>query len=133
MISYWDLVMQRLGTNQVLEALWDLVPFSFVVDWFAHIDRLVSSNPINWTQHQLRRVGFSTKTEWKVRWHYQCQVSTIGYGNSPIQNFVTDPVVVATRYERTPGFPDGTQSVGAFASLHVTQLLSGLALLVQRA
>lgn len=130
--SFWDLYLQGLGANDVVGALWDLVPYSFVVDWFVHLDRILKRGPIDWTRYQLRRVGYSTKTEWKVRWHHQCQVTTISYGNSPVQNWYSDPVVVATRYERTPGFPDGTQSSGFFASLSKTQIAEGAALVVQK-
>lgn len=130
-ISDFDHILTGLGTRQVAEALWDLVPFSFVVDWFFHIDKLVSSSNVSWSQFNLRRVGYSTKYQYMYEflakgsaqnWKSTIQSPEISLGTFPIYR----------RYVRTPGIPGGGYTVSPWNSLNVTQLMSGAALIVQR-
>jgi hypothetical protein len=36
-------INRRLGTTRVLSSAWELVPFSFVVDWFANVSNVIAS------------------------------------------------------------------------------------------
>jgi len=125
-----DLVMQRLGVNQMVEALWDLVPFSFVVDWFVHIDRMVKTNPAVWASWDLRNVGYSTKTCWYARGKTSCTAS-ISTGSNYAEAQGPD-FCFKKQYGREPGFPGDTIGVGLFGRLSYSNMLDGAALIVQR-
>jgi hypothetical protein len=131
--STMDLVLQRLGANDVCEAIWDWVPFSFVVDWFVHINKIVALNSIAWNRYMCRRIGYSYKTKWNAKAHFKCYVISNDFGqNSGWQHEYTDPACIATRYTRVPGFPGNTQIEVPGVDLNTTQIASGIALLVQK-
>lgn len=126
-----ELVAQRLGFNQVLEALWDLVPFSFVADWFISIDSLLKESPVFWNRYNLRHIGYSIKTTWYANyaWTYQ---RPCAFGTYPYETGMTTPGKVEENYIRQPGYPPCGMDVGFFGTLNTTQLLDGAALIVQR-
>lgn len=131
--SKFDQVISRLGFTKVSEALWDLVPFSFVVDWFTHINRVLEQRSINWNAYDLRYLGYSLTKEWYDTVDFSSNV--IGYWPSRWENTQSGtlgPSVVQKSYERFPGFPTGTSSVGLFGNLSKTQIALGIALIVQR-
>jgi len=131
-IGQMDHVLRRLGSGEIAEALWDLVPWSFVVDWFTHINRYVRQAPILWNSADLRRMGYSTKTEhWGyVKTRYSGYSSMSGW--SPAVYSEHDTQVVQKLYQRNPGFPPACSSVGLFGNLNKTQIADGIALIVQR-
>lgn len=130
--SNFDQVVARLGGRQLALALWDLVPFSFVVDWFTHINRYIEQRSIDWGRFDLRYVGYSTKETINAK-AVLTTIATCQY--SPPNVTVTaesGPYNVQTSYVRTAGFPAGTSSVGLFGNLTKTQIAEGIALIVQR-
>lgn len=128
--SKFDHVFARLGGREILEALWDVVPYSFVVDWFTHANRLTKQRSGDFHSRELRRVGHSVKTRWYGK--LKITLKSIGYGGSRSTVFYTDEQVVQTTYQRSEGFPPSTASVGLFGNLNQTQIAEGLALIVQR-
>jgi hypothetical protein len=128
--SKFDQVMSRLGARDVALALWDCVPYSFIVDWFTHINRFVGQRSIDWLSYDLRRVGYSYKTTWYG--YFDIVSNATGWGGSQNLAYQTTPFIVQEQYERYPGFPAGTSSVGLFGNLNKTQIAEGLALIVQR-
>lgn len=131
--SQYDQVMNRLGCRQVAEALWDLVPFSFVVDWFTHINRLVRQKSISWNSYDLRYLGYSTKNEWYCDMRLQSSVSsTYPFPYSNTVDVRLGEQLVQTSYVRVAGFPTACSSVGLFGNLSKTQIALGVALIVQR-
>lgn len=128
--SKLDQVLSRLGINDVALAIWDCVPYSFVVDWFTHLNRLVAQKSIDWGCYDIRRMGWSTKTTWYG--YLQTEMHAYGWPTSTHLTGVTQPVRVQEKYVRTPGFPTGCSSVGLFGNLNKTQIAEGLALIVQR-
>lgn len=128
--SKMDQVLHRLGVNELAEALWDLVPYSFVVDWFTHINRELGKKSIDWTSFDLRHIGYSEKWEWLGYLDISNSVSVSLYYKS--RNFKTNPCPVQKEYRRYKGFPPNTTSVGFFGQLTKTQLIDGIALIVQR-
>lgn len=129
--STWDQVLSRLGTREIAEALWDLVPFSFVVDWFTHVNRIISRGPIQWNSYDVRRMGWSIKAE--AYGELRCSSVCGSYGQDPIPvTSIQGPYIVEKYYERCPGFPPDTASVGLFGHLNKTQIAEGLSLIVQR-
>lgn len=131
-IGRMDHVLRRLGTGELAEALWDLVPWSFVVDWFTHINRFVRQAPILWNSADLRRMGYSVKTEHHgyVKTRYSGYSSFSGW--SPAAWSTHETQVVQRMYQRTAGFPPSCSSVGLFGDLNKTQIADGIALIVQR-
>jgi hypothetical protein len=128
--SRCDQVLARLGINDLAEALWDCVPYSFVVDWFTHLNRIVRRKPIEWNAHTLTRIGWSRTTTWEATFKVKSYAS--GYGGSQYLTNDVGPFVIQRMYERYPGFPSGTSSVGLFGDLSTTQIAEGIALIVQR-
>lgn len=129
--SKFDQIISRLGARDVASALWDLVPYSFVVDWFTHVNRLVQQTPIAWNQYDLRYIGYSTKTTW----FGDVLVTSQSNGYPAVSNqisYLAGPKRVQTSYVRSSGFPPGTTSVGLFGNLSKTQLAEGIALIIQR-
>lgn len=128
-----DLIQQRLGTNQLLEALWDLVPWSFCMDWFIHIDRFLKQNPVFWSMYTLDKMGYSIKDEYSMRVKFDSYAETSFLYDHPGRRIVySDPVHIASSYTRTRGFPPDTSGSGIFSSLRLTNLADAAALIVQR-
>jgi len=123
---------QYLGTDKLIEALWDVVPFSFVVDWFIDVGRLVALNPyFLCNRHQLRRLGYSYKDTWSA--NLNCVVSLpVNYGDNIRDELDLPDQEVFTEYHRIPGFPDDTIYQSIFGSLSIRQISTGGALIAQR-
>lgn len=130
--SNFDQVVSRLGARDVAAALWDLVPFSFVVDWFTHINRFVEQRSIDWGAYDIRKPGHSVRTKWygTVDWKSKCFIPWSQQSREDTGNLGTS--CVQSTYVRTAGFPAATSSVGLFGNLNQTQLAEGIALIVQR-
>lgn len=129
--SKFDQIVSRLGGREIATALWDLVPFSFVVDWFTHVNRTIAQRSIRWNTHDLRYLGYSTLDQWFVKANHWSRAT--GYPSA--SSVVTEemgPICVQSLYTRTPGFPGATSSVGLFGNLSKTQIAEGIALIVQR-
>lgn len=125
-----DQVMSRLGVRDVVEALWDCVPYSFVVDWFTHVNRMLRQRSIDWHSYDIRRMGYSLKYRWLASFQYESHA--YGYPANTHVTRITDSSLVQTQYQRTTGFPPACSSVGLFGNLNKTQIAEGLALIVQR-
>jgi len=125
-----DHVLKRLGAHDVLSTLWDIVPYSFVVDWFTHANRVLEQRYRNFGSYTLRRIGSSTKTtlyaDGILRLH------TSNYDDNPYTEVHIPESPVATSYSRSAGFPAWTSTVGLFGNLNLTQMLEGTALIMQR-
>lgn len=131
-LGQMDHVIRRLGGGEVAEALWDLVPFSFVVDWFTHVNRYVRQAPILWNASTLKRVGWSIKTEHYGYVKSRSQTYTDFEGWSAQEEAEHGTQVVQKSYQRTAGFPPSCSSVGLFGNLTKSQIADGIALIVQR-
>lgn len=130
--SYLELLQQRLGTNNILEVLWELIPFSFCVDWFIDIGRLIKYKPVFWNSHKLRRMGWSIKRELKMSVDIHSRAYTLHPNVCPIHVVHVPEQNVYTSYERHPGFPPESSTVGLFGGLSLTHLADGAALIAQR-
>lgn len=125
-LEHW---MEALGTTKVAEALWDLVPFSFVVDWFFHLNRLLDQAP-DWASANVIYMGYSHKELWYHTVKVKLLDNLWNYG--PQTTFPGPEHLVKTKYSRVPGFPPGTDYVGAFGDLSKTHIADGTALILQR-
>lgn len=62
--------VELMGLGQVAEAAWDLVPFSFIVDWFANVGKTIAS----WTPNP----GIKALASWVVTRKTTTQMSNMG-------------------------------------------------------
>lgn len=136
--------------RDVLPTLWELVPFSFVVDWFINSRGLMNLPRFNLALGTLRQTGvyglcYSLKSEYTYRmqlvpawsysmyyadwwWNYQIANNTLN--TSPV---VTGTEGVYSRYERISDLPPCSTSVFLNKGLTLSKLASSLSLIIQRA
>jgi len=131
-LSKLDYLLQAVGAQNLPAAMWDALPFSFVVDWFVDIQKFLSSNPVFFGQYNLRNVGYSSKLELSGSMTITSASDNYfnGLGNST--SYTIPSIPVFKKYRRTPGFPPENEHIGAFGSLNLIHLVDGGALLAQR-
>jgi hypothetical protein len=127
----WQYASQYAGADKLAEALWDVVPFSFCVDWFFNIAKLIQRGPIMWNSHRLRRLGYSTKQEYstdidyRLEWlaYYDCPTVHVGHGSTTF--------VALKSYNRAAAIPPCDIS-DFFGGLTLSNVADGAALIAQR-
>lgn len=124
-------MMQRLGTNQLIPALWDLVPMSFVVDWFVDLQRYLKLNLAYSGMHNLRNIGYSVKTSWFASLIVDCELQGWAGHTKGVQGCYPEQLV-RKLYTRSAGFPPQTESEGIFGGLNLVHLADASALVAQR-
>lgn len=136
-----------LDAPSIASTLWELVPFSFVIDWFVDTRGLWVSIPKRrLLQSDVRQLGTSetirTTSDWQMTfgrtpyygyglgtpWSYQMP---IGYSGS---NFWVGASKY-NRYRRTTGLPDTSLITSGFLTrgLNLSQAISGISLILQKA
>lgn len=130
--SQMETMLEGLGAKNVLEAAWDLIPFSFLVDWFVDIGRVVATDPILWNTHRLRRIGHSTKIDLKMAFAFHSRVPQTS-SHVPIVEEIrqTGEQTVYKSYTRVAGFP-ATGNADLFGNFRLTNIADGAALMAQR-
>lgn len=125
---------QALGGDKLIEALWDLVPFSFVVDWFIDISRFAALNPILWNQHRIKRLGYSVSTDWYA--DISLDTKCTYYANCSPAEYLLDDVYANQRvrksYSRYQGFPPDSETAGWFGNFSFINIADSGALIAQR-
>lgn len=114
------------GFNHPARVIWNAIPYSFVVDWFFHVGKLLDQITIQpfGGQYDLSNIGYSVKSQALFIAH---QMHT--NGTVPVDNVLG--TVEAKRYIRRPGFPVSSLFL-TDALLSPKQLALGLAMLEQR-
>lgn len=115
------------GFSHPARVIWNAIPYSFVVDWFFHVGKLLDSlivQPFGGT-YKVSDVGYSIKTE---AVYYATQVFTESGYSSSIEDLGT---VKARSYIRRPGFP-ATSLFLTNGELTPMQLALSAAMLNQR-
>jgi len=127
-----------LDSRSILTTLWEIVPYSFVVDWFVNSDRILACPDMKWLNSApLERIGYSRK----VVAHYKAHViacppwsrgsgwecSTIGS-----RELVGEPGFVSW-YSRTPDWPPADEFGDVFAGsgLSTLKIADGIGLLTR--
>jgi len=131
----WSAYLQYFGINKVVGLAWELIPFSFVVDWFTNaqerinkLTRLRTGGPFC----EFVRLCHSLKTV-----HSEDLYLIPGYDHSFGGEMIepTASQVIASRdvihYERSSGIPD-TSGVLDFSALGLFHLLTGAGMIIQR-
>jgi hypothetical protein len=129
-LSRGHYVMDQLKFTDLYSALWDLLPFSFVVDWFIDIQNLSLEAPYLFRKWDLRRVGYSVKHVWTASFNIESSLTAFQRTTTPISYTIPNQVV-RSQYARYPGFPASGQTVGLFGGFNFTHLMDGSALIMQ--
>jgi peptide methionine sulfoxide reductase MsrB len=131
----WSAYLQYFGINKMAGLAWELVPFSFVVDWFTnaqerinHFTRLHTGGPFT----ELRGFTCSTRKE-------KSELLYLRPGYFPSHGFhmvkPSGPIPLLERksvdYDRFTEFPD-TSGVLDLSNLGLFQFTAGASLLLQR-
>lgn len=132
--------------SSVVSTLWELVPLSFVVDWFIDWHAITALGPMSrLNMMDVRMLGCSSKvlTSYDIEMLFS-PYQEIFYSAGPAYGRVAtsltgSPVYKGTgkseTYTRSQGMPSVEQVVAGFidAGLSVTRGISGLSLIIQRA
>jgi len=129
--STMEQISSRLGLRDLASALWDVVPYSFVVDWFTHVNRILERQPISWNSYTVRNMGYSLTRQLKARSKTEMIATFNGFPNIT-DHVYSEPAVCHKTYYREGGFPPSTSTVGLFGNLNLTQIAEGASLIVQR-
>jgi len=136
-----------LSYEQIISSIWEALPYSFVVDWIVNINCTAQASQFQNAAKTLRdgsvsKLGYSVKSE--LTYHAETIASSYksGFGyywtqrNRPITDSepVRSTVGRCSVYQRNAGMPPfATPSFWAGKGLLVSQGISGLSLIFQRA
>jgi len=136
--SQMETAMHYLHADSLFDAMWELLPCSFVVDWLINIDlldNLLDNQRL--TQPSVTDLGYSKKNI--LTYHTVGRGYNGGFGTS---NYFTrsggssgnvweGPALTKSSYLRLKGFPTGTSTEGYFGSgINITHSLDGTALFI---
>lgn len=125
--------ISALGVDKICEATWDLVPFSFVVDWLVDWRAFRNDPKTLYANHAVKRMGYSISETWSFKPSTSLSTPNLWDGTpGPSSSWVGSTQVVKSVYERYPGFPPGCDNVGLFKRLSKTNLVDAAALMLQR-
>jgi hypothetical protein len=133
--SDWAAYLQYFGINKVVGLAWELIPFSFVVDWFTNAQERLNSLTrlhIGGPFVEFRNICHSVKLT-----HQETLVYVPGrdasFGGTCISPSSTTPLATRTvvDYQRNVGLPD-TSGVIDFTGLGLFHAITGTALIIQQ-
>jgi len=130
--SAFDAHMAALGLDNLSAVIWDAIPFSFVMDWFIHLQNYLRFSGTDWHAYGVRKVGYSVKEEFFLNVTIESHADSTILSTSDSTFAASGSVPVLTKYTRTPGFPPDSGTVGLFGRCHISALLDGAALILQR-
>jgi len=145
-VSDFRKVLQTYGLDytQILATLWEVIPYSFVVDWFVNMESMMNL-PRLWSsldtlkQAQVQQLGHSRKTTVDFTAYL---LHTVAAGTpswytwyNTVQPF--GPVLstakgTITLYDREGDLPELWPSVFTGKGLNLSKLTSGVSLITQR-
>jgi len=121
------LYLAGLGGNTAVVFLWDLVPFSFVVDWFANVsgvlEKYATLNPFGGELKVL-----SADTSFKK----DCTADLTIEGDQLVESPIPYGTLRLQQYDRQPGLDCGLNIFSPLSSLTPHQLGILSALIIQR-
>lgn len=89
------------GFNSPLRVVWNAIPYSFIVDWFFHVGKILDSLSVQpfGGEYRVTDVGYSVKLEssWSI---YQ-----VAYGNQTISGQSLIGACTFKSYTRRQGYP----------------------------
>jgi len=135
-----------LNPNQLLESIWEALPYSFVVDWFVNMDLLWRQPRIQnalgaLASASISNLGYSAKAQFPFygeiliddwsSYNWDPTYWSLRTGQSG-NNVLRGSPGHVTRYERHVGLPDMSTSFWAYRGLRCSQGISGGSLILQR-
>jgi hypothetical protein len=126
-----DSYLSSVGCDRIAEAVWDAIPWSFVVDWLVNLKKLMGDSSTALSREKLTRVGQSIKTEWFAKLTTSVSYCLKGQ-SSQTKTHESAEQRIRTFYSRTPGLPTGEEDTGYFGSFSKTNIADGAALILQR-
>lgn len=132
----WRAYAQYFGLQHVVGLAWELIPFSFVIDWFTNTQEFIRKNSslsLGSPFTHLRGLTCSTKVEQEGKFYFKPGFHpTIGDGFVYFPNAPTEwSSYTIRRYERSLRIPDSSGLL-TFSGLGLFQILASGALLLQR-
>jgi len=135
-------------SRDLLPTLWEIVPFSFVVDWFVNTDAIMALPRLSQAKARLDQVGvsglcYSVKTVGTYRlqvipvFSYQMYYAD-GWWNwqqaqtSSSHSVMTGTPGIYSKYLRSVGFPPDQTVLFSNRGLTVSNVITGLSLITQR-
>lgn len=147
MLTLFETAQTVLGLQnwmQVRDSIWEVLPMSFVVDWFINFNNIW--RPISEARLQradISMLGFSTKQV--LSWRAQFMLTYFGNWLNPIlpdggdflpaaleRRIMNSSVGTSTVYQRTAGLPADSEEV-LRGGLNLLHTLDGISLFSQRA
>lgn len=134
--SRWRAYAEYFGLNKIVGTAWELIPFSFVFDWFTNSQEAINSLtriPLGESPFMnLTSIGHSVKN---IAYFDYCLKPgyDVTYGFPEMEPNSPFPVFsfAATEYTRTPGFPD-TSWFADLSNFGLFQYATGAELLFQK-
>lgn len=74
--AHWDQTANRLGLTDPVMLLWEIIPYSFVIDWFLNVGDFIQASG---TVSGLKRVGISVTSDYRA---YSTNINTV-HGGAP--------------------------------------------------
>jgi hypothetical protein len=118
----WRAYLDTLGLAATASNVWELIPWSFVIDWFADFGSFLRSTEDDWVQPWLYfcQACSSYKVEQEVNFHLQYQ----GWHKPWFNDFATWRY---KQYQRALGAPNHDDLSASSLSLDKIRLLASLA------
>lgn len=137
--SQWVSYAEYFGLNKIVGLAWELIPFTFVVDWFTNAqERINQMTRIRLSEGpfvNIGAIGSSLKTVSEVSLNLQGGIITSGAHAGYTMTNPVGPVILAkcerSQYARYPFIPDtsGVLDLSTLGSFHA---ITGGELLLQR-
>jgi len=130
-----------LTGDKLLDTIWEAIPYSFVVDWFVNMDRVISYprflDSVRTLQStNVTRLGYSVKIEmsYDVELFSYVAHSDWWSGTRWLPHLTRDTRSSGKMaiYQRTNGMPPYGVQLWGFQGLNVSQGVSGISLILQK-
>jgi hypothetical protein len=133
-ISDWQAYVQHFGLHKFIGLAWELIPFSFVVDWFTNAQDYVNrftrpkfGSPF----YNIRNICHSKKTILLESLYIPNGYYFSEHGSNLLGGPVNVGSVITSTYTRLPGLPKTAGSID-FTRLGTFHAINGSALLIQK-
>jgi len=136
--NMFDYAMQSLGctTSDILPTLWEILPYSFVVDWFINVNAILCRPDYGYlTSEHLIDYGYSIKNIWKYKVKY-IPFHPLSYDYRRFWNTWQEPkygsIGWKSLYQRTVGWPASESLFVSGSGLNLIKSVDSVMLSLQK-